>query len=105
MKAPGNLSREAKEIWQKIQDEYQIEDKAGLTILNTAMEAYQTMKDAQKIIGVDGLTVKDKFGQVKAHPLCSVLRDNRAQFLQGLKHLNLDIEPLKEIGRPSGGGK
>jgi hypothetical protein len=48
------------------------------------------------------LTIKDRFDQVKSHPLCAVVRDMRAQVYSGLKQLNLDIEPLKDIGRPPG---
>jgi len=37
------------------------------------------------------MTVTDKFGQVKVHPLCSVERDARAAWLQAIKLLNLDL--------------
>ena len=45
----------------------------------------------------------DRFGQVKSHPLLSVERDSRAQYLAALKALNLDLEPLRDKpGRPGG---
>ncbi len=98
-----NLSREAKNLGKKLIDEYSIDDSGGLAILNMALEAFDRVKEAQKIIKREGMTVQDRWGQVKAHPLCCVERDSRAQFLQALKALNLDIEPLRDRpGRPGG---
>lgn len=101
-KPSRGLSKEAQILWKKILSEYSIEDEAGILILKTALECYDKMKAAQRIIDNQGLTITDRFGQVRAHPLCPVLRDARSQFLQALKQLNLDLEPLQEIGRPSG---
>lgn len=97
------LSAEARKVKKDILEEYSIDDAAGLRILETACEAFDRMRAAQKEIRRDGMTVTDRWGQVKAHPLCSVERDARAQFLAALKHLNLDVEPLKSgPGRPAG---
>lgn len=83
--------------------EYAIEDQAGLLILQTGLEAFATMRGAQAAIKTEGSTVKDRFGQLKAHPLCAVERDARAQMLAALRQLNLDLEPLKGgPGRPPG---
>lgn len=101
--APETLSDEAAQWWDKIISEYGIEDQGGLLILQTALEAFVTMRAAQQTLAAEGLIVNDRFMQQKAHPLCTVERDSRAQFMQGLKALNLDIEPLKNIGRPSKG--
>ncbi len=44
----------------------------------------------------------DRFVQRKPHPLLAAERDARAQMLAALKALNLDLEPLKDRGRPPG---
>jgi hypothetical protein len=45
----------------------------------------------------------DRFDVMKPHPLLAAERDARSQFLQGLKSLNLDLEPLRDRpGRPPG---
>jgi len=88
---------------KSILTEYDISDEAGLAILQTALEAHDLMHEAQKVVDRDGLTVRGDRGQIKAHPLLSVIRDARSQFLMALKHLNLDIEPLQHgPGRPAG---
>jgi hypothetical protein len=84
--------------------EYAIADAAGLQILATSLEAFDRLRAAQRAIKRDGQTMKDRFGQVRAHPLLSVERDARAAWLAGLKALNLDLEPLHDrVGRPPGG--
>ena len=99
----GKLSAQAKKLKEGILKEYDISDEAGLVILQTALEAYDQMNAAQKIINKQGLTVFGARGQLAAHPLFSVVRDSRAQFLMALKHLNLDIEvPREGPGRPPG---
>ena len=102
-KAPKHLSKEAKALWDKLFNEYSIEDEAGLLILQTAMEAFDRMREAQAIIKTEGMMVEDRFFQKKAHPLTTVERDARSAMMQALKNLNLDLEPLQDRpGRPSG---
>lgn len=103
-RAPKNLSAEAKAWWRKLQNEYEITDQAGCLLLQTALEAFDRMRECQQTISNDGQTVKDRFEQDKAHPLLSVERDARSQMLSALKALNLDIEPLRDApGRPGKG--
>lgn len=104
IRPPGHLTTEGKKIWTEILGEYSIDDAAGCRILRVALEAFDRAQAAREAIDKDGMTVTDKFGQVKSHPLLPIERDNRAAFLAGLKALNLDLEPLKDRpGRPAGG--
>ena len=102
IRAPSNLSKEAQRLWRKLVREYGIEDSGGLIILGTLLEAFDRMREAQQALKAEGMTLKDRFDQVKAHPLCSVERDARSAVYAGLKALNLDVEPLKDLGRPPG---
>ncbi len=102
-KSPSHLSLEAKKVWSEILKEYSIDDAAGLRILRVALEAFDRAQAARAAIDKEGMTVMDKFGQIKPHPLLPIERDSRAAFLAGLKALNLDLEPLQtRPGRPSG---
>ena len=82
---PKSLSREAKAWWRQLIDEYEIDDRAGLLVLQTALEAFDRMRDAQKVVGEDGMVVLDRFRQQKAHPMLTVERDARSQMIQALK--------------------
>jgi P27 family predicted phage terminase small subunit len=100
---PKVLSTEARTWWKRLVSEYAIDDDAGLLLLQTAMEAFDRMRVAQEAIREDGVTVLDRFGQRKAHPLLPAERDARSQMLAALKALNLDVEPLHDRpGRPAG---
>lgn len=103
MKPPKTLSTEASSWWKKLIEDYAINDEAGFLLLQTGLEAFDRMRGAQEVIRREGLQVKDRFDQAKAHPLLTVERDSRAQMLMALKALNLDLEPLNDKpGRPGG---
>jgi P27 family predicted phage terminase small subunit len=99
---PDHLSREARKLWRELAEEWGIDDRAGTAILDKIGEAYDRANGARQAIDRDGLTITDRFGVEKPHPLLACERDARAQFLAGLKMLNLDLEPIKGIGRPPG---
>jgi P27 family predicted phage terminase small subunit len=102
-KPPSRLSAEAKGWWRKLTDGYSIRDEAGLLLLATGLEAFDRMREAQAAIAKDGVTFRDRFGQVRVNPATTIERDSRAGMLAALKALNLDLEPLHErSGRPSG---
>ena len=62
-RAPKHLSKEGKALWDKLFNEYTIEDEAGLLILQTAMEAFDRMRGAQAVIAVVGMMIEDRFFQ------------------------------------------
>jgi P27 family predicted phage terminase small subunit len=102
-KPPKSLSAEARRRWTSIRNEYDIVDPGGLLILDSGLEAFDRMRQAQRRLKREGLTTKDRFGQVKAHPATVIERDSRAAMLAALKQLNLDLEPLEQRpGRPGG---
>jgi P27 family predicted phage terminase small subunit len=102
IRAPSHLSKEAKQIWHKLVVEYGIDDAGGLEILRAGLEAFDRAQKARQSIDKIGLLVKDRFAAVKPHPLIACERDARAAYLQALKQLNMDLEPLKDIGRQPG---
>ncbi|MBE0427886.1 MAG: hypothetical protein IBX72_14730 [Nitrospirae bacterium] len=103
LKAPKHLSAESKKLWNSIVFDYALYDMTSQKILSVALEALDRCQKARTIIDAEGMTVLDKFGQAKQHPLLAIERDSRAAFLAGLKALNLDLEPLQDgPGRPPG---
>lgn len=103
MKSSTNLSPDAQAWWDKIKSEYGIADQAGLLLLQSALEAFDRMKQAQATIEEHGICIVDRYDQLKSNPACAVERDSRSQMIQALKSLNLDLEPLRDgRGRPPG---
>jgi P27 family predicted phage terminase small subunit len=89
-KPPAHLSHAAQKLWRRLVQEFEFDDGA-LIILTTCFEAYDSMKAAQKAIKRDGMVQQDRFGQLRSHPLCSVLRDSRAAFVSALKTLGVHL--------------
>lgn len=103
MKLDEKTRPEARKEVERLADEYGISDAGGENLLMTFAAAYSLELDCQDQITKEGLTVTDRFGQAKPHPLLASLRDARSQKLASLKALNLDLEPLKNgVGRPPG---
>lgn len=94
---PENLSQEAREWWGRIIKDYEIEDEAGLFLLQTALEAFDRMRAAQRQIEADGLTIKDRWDQLKPHPLIPAERDARSAFMAALKQMNLTFDPNMDL--------
>ncbi len=89
-KPPAHLSRESKRLWAEIVKEYVFDDAASLSVLQTALEARDRLQECRERINKEGLTVLDRFGQTRPHPLLSAERDARSGVLQGFKMLGLD---------------
>ena len=97
------LSKESEKMKKSFRKQYSISDDYGEVLLQTAGEAKDIMDKAQAQVDVEGLTVAGDRGGIKPHPLLTVIRDSRSQFLMALKALNIDLEPLRDRpGRPSG---
>lgn len=103
MKKSAGLSVEAKALRSRLMAEYGLDDAAGQAILSVGLEALDRYRLCQAAIATDGAVLVDRFGQQKAHPLLAAERDARSQFLQAMRALNLDVEPLRDgPGRPGG---
>lgn len=89
---PGHLSEEAQRLWRRVAHEYVLETH-GYELLTAAFEAWDRARQARQTLDRDGLTVTDRYGQVKPHPCVQIERDSRNQFRQMLRELALDPEP------------
>lgn len=99
---PAILSRPARDQWRRYVREYDIGDTHGLFLLEQAMLAFDRMREAAAAVARDGAVKLDRFGMPRAHPSLVVERDARAAMLAALRALNLDLEPIKPMGRPPG---
>jgi P27 family predicted phage terminase small subunit len=97
-KPPESLSKEAKTWWQQLVDQFEIDDAAGLMLLQQAMHAFDETVVAKAAIEKDGAVIEDRWGQKKQHPAVLNLRDARNLMLRSLKALNLDVQPGAPLG-------
>ncbi len=99
---PRGLSVESRKFWRDMLETYAIDDVAGLKYLQRACESLDLLRMAQRELK-KGVVVRDKKGSTKANPAAAVEKEAHRMFIESMKMLNLDIEPLQaRVGRPGG---
>jgi phage terminase small subunit len=102
-KIPRHFSKEARALFKSIAADFDL-GPAELKILRVSLEAFDRAQASRRQIDEEGMTLADRFGQHKIHPLINVERDARSAFLVGLRQLNLqydDDPPARNPGRPT----
>lgn len=91
-KAPKHLRAATRRWFGQMTETFEFESH-HLRILQAAAEAWDRGQMAREVIAKEGLTIRDRFGQVRPHPLLAVERDSRLAFTKLIKDLHLDSEP------------
>ncbi len=90
-KPPGKLSAESLQLWNDIVGDFELEAH-HLALLGRALEQHDRALSARKLIVAEGVTCKDRFGQLKPHPCIDIERNASLAFLRMTRELGLDIE-------------
>lgn len=90
-RAPKHLEPPERELWRSITDAYVIDDDAAIEMLVTALEARARARRCREAIDRDGETIRDRWNQVRAHPLLVAERGARDSYLKAMRLLNLDL--------------
>jgi phage terminase small subunit len=88
---PGDLGATGKALWVKLARAYRVDDEHGQTVLALGCRAADREEACRRQIKRDGVSVRDKWGQIKPHPLLAAERDARSQVLAALRALSLPI--------------
>lgn len=99
---PATLGKAGRTLWAAILSEYDIQDAGGLATLGQICAATDRIAEFAAIISRDGATIVTMSGP-REHPLLKVELATRAFVTRALARLNLDVEPIKGVGRPSHG--
>src|SRR5262245_42253628 len=92
-KPPRGLSARSRRLWTEVLDP---EDgwsmHAGeLAVFEQALRALDLADEAAKDVARDGMTVRDRYGSPKAHPLLDVVSRNRQIFAKLVHQLGLEL--------------
>ena len=87
---PRHLRAGARKMWRQLQDDYALDDAAAMALLRASCESFQRAEQARTMIAKDGAVVKDRFGQLKAHPACAIERDARGAMIAAIRALRLE---------------
>lgn len=91
-KAPGHLGPAGRKLWKRLLDEYEIDDPAGLTLLQSACESADRIEAARKSIEEAGVVVRDRFGELRSNPACAIEHAAKMQLVRALRALRLAPE-------------
>ena len=92
MKPPDHLSQDSKTFWTSTVGEYSLESH-HLKILQCALEAWDEMVEAKRIVDAEGLIFVDRFGQPRPHPAAGLVLKARESFGRLMRQLDLEGEP------------
>lgn len=99
-KTPKTLrTQEGRRWWRAINSNYILEAES-LLILETALQAFESMRAAEATIEAEGAVYHDRFGQPRQHPAMLNLKESRGAMLRAIQALGLDLEPVGPVGRP-----
>lgn len=90
-RAPAHLEAVERGMWRELTAEFTFDDAASRALLRAALEAHQRARRCRETVERDGEVFRDRFGQLRPHPLLSAERDARAAFLAAMRTLNLDL--------------
>jgi phage terminase small subunit len=101
--APRHLSKAAKLFWRQVVGDFILETH-HYRILESALASWDRAEAARATLAKSGLTIVDRFGVERVHPLVGVERDARGLFIRSLRELGLDAEPSNGTRPPRIGG-
>lgn len=93
--APKHLEAPTATWWRHVIAQYELEEHHE-RLLTAACEAWDLMTRSRVAVAEAGLTVVDRYGQLKPHPLLAVEKDSRIAFARLVRELDLDGEPAPD---------
>ena len=99
-KAPRKLPESAKKFWLSVHRAYELEAHHE-QLLTAACFQLSRAIEARELLEADGLTVRDRFDQLREHPAVGIERSSSLAFQRLVREMNLDIDPAAEVRGPS----
>ncbi len=97
---PSHLKAAGREHWLSVLAMFTFSEH-DLPMLQSACEQLDRAAEAREIIAKDGVTTKDRFGQLKEHPACAIERAAHLAFVRIERELALQA-PAADTRPPLG---
>ena len=94
---PPSLEKSGRRLWRSVVSTWLLDDRQ-LEILRLAAEASDRVEQAREVLAAEGLTIRDRYDQVKPHPAAGIELQNRGLVARLLRELKL--EPSGDDSRP-----
>ncbi len=101
LRPPPHLSAAARRWWREVVSTWELETH-HLKVLTAVCEAWDRMNEARAAVKRHGLLIPDRFGQLRTNPAVQIERDSRTALYRGVRELDLDLEPPRELPRVRG---
>jgi phage terminase small subunit len=102
-RCPNGLIEEAQNLWGEIVTKYELGEHE-LSLLRSVVKALTALRKVQAELERDGVTIRDRFDQVREHPNVRTLQVLDQQFRNNLSDLGLgdaDAEVEKSQEKPA----
>lgn len=97
--APKHLTAKSRRWFEQIVAEFDLE-ASHLLLLQGAAESWDRAQQARQLIADEGLTFKDRHGNIRPHPATQIERDAKTLFARLLRELALDVGEPEEVRPP-----
>ena len=89
--APKHLSARSRQIYRTVVDDYDLTGEPhALEVLRLALEALDRADEARQMVADEGITFRNRFGELRPHPAVAIERDARLAAWRGFRELSLD---------------
>ena len=88
----------------RVMRDYELEER-HIRLLVLAGEAWDRGQEAREKIATEGLTIRDRFAQLRPHPAVAIERDSRIAFARLVREVGLDTEDAEPSRPPRIGRK
>lgn len=88
---PRGLRESSRRWWRAIVAEYE-PSHAELRLLETACRAHDRAEQCRRLVDREGVTVADRFGQIRVHPALVEERQQRDLCRRAISNLGFDAE-------------
>lgn len=85
------LSTAARRLYRQLRGSFGDWDPDELLVLDAAVQAYDRWQSAMETIDAEGLTTRDRFGQLRLHPAFEVEKTSRAAMLAAIRQLGAAV--------------
>jgi len=101
---PEGLNDRARAFWTAVQAFWIIDDAVGHELLARCCETITRLDEVRAVLADDGLTIRTRFDELRAHPLLATERDARLAIARLCRELRISEPPANERP-PRLGGK
>lgn len=96
-KPPKWLGPDGRAYFKKIHTDFVVEPHQFPIVENAALQVDRAAQ-ARAVIAVEGITTKDRFGQIRTHPSVDAERAAHLAFTRIQRELGLDVAPPPNRG-------